>query len=142
MANEGSRSDRSGPDPSHPAQPESPERRQFLETASRTAMVAGVAGGYGGFALIAGKYLYPATTGEVMWQFVTEADAIDVGDSVRYQGPSGETIRTPVVGSSPAMLSRYLPVAVRSMVKSPWLRAGAPLPTIRPIVTFAVPKGM
>lgn len=98
MANEGSRSDRSGPDPSHPAQPESPERRQFLETASRTAMVAGVAGGYGGFALIAGKYLYPATTGEVMWQFVTEADAIDVGDAVRYQGPSGETINIARIG--------------------------------------------
>ncbi len=98
MANEGSRSDRSGPDPSHPAQPESPDRRQFLETASRTAMVAGLAGGYGGFALIAGRYLYPATTGEVMWQFVTEVVGINVGDSIRYRGPSGETINIARIG--------------------------------------------
>lgn len=98
MANEGSRPDRPDPDPSHSGNPESPDRRQFLETASRTAMIAGLAGGYGGFALIAGKYLYPATTGEVVWQFVTEVDAIDVGASIRYQGPSGETINIARIG--------------------------------------------
>lgn len=70
----------------------SPDRRKFLETASKTAMAAGIIGGYGGFALIAGKYLYPATTGDVMWQFVSEADAIEVGEAIRYRGPSGETI--------------------------------------------------
>ena len=92
MANEGSRSDQSVPDSSHHMDSESPDRRQFLDTASRAAMVAGVVGGYGGFALIAGKYLYPATTGEVMWQFVSEVDGIRVGESIRYRGPSGETI--------------------------------------------------
>jgi Rieske Fe-S protein len=92
MANEGSRSDLSAPDASHHAEPESPDRRQFLDTASRTAMVAGVVGGYGGFALIAGKYLYPATTGDVMWQFVSEVEGIKVGESIRYRGPSGEMI--------------------------------------------------
>jgi Rieske Fe-S protein len=71
---------------------DSPDRRQFLQTASRTAMAAGLVGGYGGFAVIAGKYLYPATTGEVMWQFVTEVDGIEVGESIRYRGPSGETV--------------------------------------------------
>lgn len=75
-----------------PGDAESTDRRRFLETASRTAMAAGIIGGYGGFALIAGKYLYPATTGEVMWQFVTEANALRVGESIRYRGPSGETI--------------------------------------------------
>ncbi len=69
-----------------------PDRRAFLERASKTAMVAGLVGGYGGFALIAGRYLYPASTGEVMWQFVTEADGIEVGESIRYRGPAGETI--------------------------------------------------
>lgn len=68
------------------------DRRRFLQNASRTAMVAGLVGGYGGFAAIAGRYLYPARTGDVMWQFVTEADGIDVGEAIRYQGPSGETI--------------------------------------------------
>lgn len=92
MADQGSRSDLPGPKPSESPEAESPDRRRFLGTASRTAMVAGVVGGYGGFALIAGKYLYPASTGEVMWQFVTEVEGIDVGESLRYQGPSGETI--------------------------------------------------
>ncbi len=92
MADQGSRSDLPGPNSSDSTEAESPDRRRFLETASRTAMVAGVVGGYGGFALIAGKYLYPATTGEVMWQFVTEVEGVDVGDSIRYRGPSGEMI--------------------------------------------------
>jgi nitrite reductase/ring-hydroxylating ferredoxin subunit len=55
-------------------------------------MAAGLVGGYGGFALIAGRYLYPATTGEVMWLFVTETEGIEVGESIRYRGPAGETI--------------------------------------------------
>ena len=55
-------------------------------------MAAGLVGGYGGFVAIAGRYLYPARTGEVLWQFVTATDAIEVGQALRYQGPSGETI--------------------------------------------------
>jgi len=68
------------------------DRRSFLKNASRAAMVAGLAGGYGGFALVAGRYLYPATSDDVMWQFVSEVDAIQVGQAIRYRGPSGETI--------------------------------------------------
>ena len=67
-------------------------RRGFLKNASRAAMAAGLAGGYGAFAAIAGRYLYPATSDEVMWQFVIETDGIKVGESIRYRGPSGETI--------------------------------------------------
>lgn len=55
-------------------------------------MAAGIVGGYGGFAAIAGRYLYPARTGEVLWQFVAEADGIEVGEALQYTGPSGETI--------------------------------------------------
>lgn len=69
-----------------------PDRRDFLARASRAAMGAGLVGGYGGFALVAGRYLYPSRTGEVMWQFVIEASGIEVGASLRYLGPSGETI--------------------------------------------------
>ncbi len=68
------------------------DRRKFLKNASRAAMVAGLAGGYGGFAIIAGRYLYPASVDEVMWQFVKEVDGIQVGEAIRYRGPSGETI--------------------------------------------------
>jgi nitrite reductase/ring-hydroxylating ferredoxin subunit len=72
--------------------PEDADRRGFLKNASRAAMVAGLAGGYGGFALIAGRYLYPTSLNEVMWQFVKEVDGIQVGEAIRYRGPSGETI--------------------------------------------------
>ena len=81
-------------DESHPAEaaPEGRDRRRFLKKASRVAMAAGLAGGYGGFVAVAGRYLYPARTGEVMWQFVTELDGIDPGEAIRYRGPAGETI--------------------------------------------------
>jgi Rieske Fe-S protein len=78
------------PDGQSPA--EDPDRRGFIKNASRVAMTAGIVGGYGGFAAIAGRYLYPSRTGEVMWQFVSEIAAIDVGEAIRYRGPSGETI--------------------------------------------------
>ena len=74
------------------AAPEGTDRRRFLTGASRAAMAAGLVGGYGGFAAIAGRYLYPARTEEVVWQFVAEVDGMKVGDSIRYRGPSGETI--------------------------------------------------
>lgn len=68
------------------------ERREFLKNASRAAMVAGLVGGYGGFGLIAGRYLYPSKSGEVMWQFVADISGIRVGEAIRYRGPGGETI--------------------------------------------------
>lgn len=68
------------------------DRRGFLKHASRAAMAAGLVGGYGGFVAVAGRYLYPARTGEVMWQFVSEVDGIKVGEAIRYRGPSGEAI--------------------------------------------------
>ncbi|NIN72238.1 MAG: Rieske 2Fe-2S domain-containing protein [Gemmatimonadetes bacterium] len=74
------------------AAPEGADRRGFLKTASRAAMAAGLVGGYGSFAAVAGRFLYPAKSDEVMWQFVTEVDGIRVGEAIRYRGPSGETI--------------------------------------------------
>jgi len=82
--------DEAKPDAQSPA--EDPGRRGFIKNASRVAMTAGIVGGYGGFAAIAGRYLYPSRTGEVMWQFVSEVAGIDVGETIRYRGPSGETI--------------------------------------------------
>ena len=82
--------DEAKPDAQSPA--EDPDRRGFIKNASRVAMTAGIVGGYGGFAAIAGRYLYPSRTGEVMWQFVSEVAGIDVGETIRYRGPSGETI--------------------------------------------------
>lgn len=78
--------------PDGPSPTDDPDRRGFLKNASRVAMTAGIVGGYGGFAVIAGRFLYPARTGDVMWQFVSEVEGIGVGESIRYRGPSGETI--------------------------------------------------
>ena len=71
---------------------EDPDRRGFVKNASRVAMAVGVVGGYGGFAAISGRFLYPARTGEVMWQFVTEVAGVKVGEAIRFRGPSGEAI--------------------------------------------------
>lgn len=68
------------------------DRRAFLKGTSRAAMTAGLVGGYGGFALVAGRFLYPSRTSDVVWQFVTEVGGLKVGESIRYRGPSGETI--------------------------------------------------
>lgn len=71
---------------------EGASRRSFLTGVSRVAMAGGLVGGYGAFAAIAGRFLYPARTEERLWQFVAEVDGIAVGGSIRYSGPSGETI--------------------------------------------------
>lgn len=55
-------------------------------------MVAGLAGGYGGLGAIALRFLYPSSTDNRIWQFVIEIDRVKVGESIRYRGPSGETV--------------------------------------------------
>ena len=71
---------------------EGANRRAFIEKASKGAMAAGLAGGYGGLGAIALRYLYPARPDELSWLFVAETDAVAVGQSLLYEGPSGETI--------------------------------------------------
>ena len=72
--------------------PDGADRRSFLERASKGAMAAGLIGGYGGLGTVALRYLYPARPDELSWQFVTEVEVMEVGASLLYQGPSGETI--------------------------------------------------
>jgi len=55
-------------------------------------MAAGIIGGYGGLGAIALRYLYPARPDEVAWQYVALVEEIEVGESLLYEGPSGETI--------------------------------------------------
>ncbi len=68
------------------------DRRAFLGKASNAAMAAGLVGGYGGLGAIAVRYLYPAGDTDMAWQYVVEEDEVDVGASILYKGPSGETI--------------------------------------------------
>jgi len=67
-------------------------RRAFLGKASNAAMAAGLIGGYGGLGAVALRYLYPAGEADLAWQFVAEVEKVAVGESIRYRGPSGETI--------------------------------------------------
>jgi Rieske Fe-S protein len=68
------------------------DRRSFLGKTSKAAMAAGLVGGYGGLGAVALRYLYPARPEELSWQFVVRADELAIGESLRYEGPSGETI--------------------------------------------------
>jgi len=68
------------------------DRRTFIDKASKAAMATGLVAGYGGLGAIAVRYLYPARPDELSWQYVTEIDRVEVGGSLRYQGPGGETI--------------------------------------------------
>ena len=55
-------------------------------------MAAGLTGGYGGFALVAGRYLYPSRPPRTLRQFVARVDGMQVGDSLLYRAPSGDSI--------------------------------------------------
>jgi Rieske Fe-S protein len=68
------------------------DRRSFLDKTSKAAMAVGLAGGYGGLGAVAVRYLYPAGPEDLSWQFVLRVDDLAEGESVRYEGPSGETI--------------------------------------------------
>ena len=72
--------------------PKGPDRRGFMAAASTAAMGAGLVGGYGAFALIAGRFLYPARGADRAWQFVIEEDRVAVGDSLLYRTPMGQTV--------------------------------------------------
>ena len=72
-----------------PREEPDPKRRAFL---SNAAMAAGLAGGYGTFALISGRFLYPARDADRAWQFVIEENRLAIGDSIRYQIPGGGTV--------------------------------------------------
>ncbi|MCY4637941.1 MAG: Rieske (2Fe-2S) protein [Acidobacteria bacterium] len=75
------------------------DRRRFVTRMSKVAMAAGLSGGYGGFVLIAGRYLYPSGSRPTARQFVSRADGMEVGDSLLYRAPSGESIHVTRQGS-------------------------------------------
>lgn len=79
------------PTPENP-QPLDPERRTFLTTATSLLMAGGLAAGYGAFGAIAGRYLYPAKDEVRGWLFVSDANALKIGDSLTYRAPSGALV--------------------------------------------------
>jgi len=65
------------------------DRRGFL---SWCTMLAGLVGGYGLFAALAARYLFPNSGGNSIWTFVTDLAGINVGGSMTYRTPSGQSI--------------------------------------------------
>ncbi len=68
------------------------ERRSWLSKLSTGALALGMLGGYGAFALISGRFLYPARGERKAWLYVAEAKRLAVGDALLYEGPQGETV--------------------------------------------------
>ena len=63
-----------------------------MASTSRLAMGAGLIGSYGTFGVIAGRYLYPANTGDLTWQFVAHTADVPPGSSLTYEAPSGSKV--------------------------------------------------
>lgn len=78
-------------------EPESTERRSFLAT---TVMGGGLIAGYGTFALMAGRYLYPAHPAETSWMFVRDLRSLKPGDSLVYRTPAGATVAVARLGNA------------------------------------------
>jgi len=77
--------------------PEDPERRSFLATA---VMTGGLVAGYGTFAMMAGRYLYPAHPADTSWLFVQDLRSLKAGDSLVYRTPAGATVAVARLGSA------------------------------------------
>lgn len=69
-----------------------PNRRSFLSLASTATMAGGLLAGYGTLGYMAGRFLYSGAPRKLAWLFVAQADAVKVGDAVRFQSPAGQTI--------------------------------------------------
>lgn len=69
-----------------------PDRRKFLSRLSGAAMAAGLVGGYGAFGSVAARFLYPEPGRDRAWFFVTDIASTQVGESLLYRAPSGESV--------------------------------------------------
>ncbi|MCH7685447.1 MAG: ubiquinol-cytochrome c reductase iron-sulfur subunit [Planctomycetes bacterium] len=68
------------------------DRRTFLSRLSSLAMALGLTAGYGMFAALIGRFLFPAGSTAKSWQFLTDLDSIEPGQSLLYQAPAGQRI--------------------------------------------------
>jgi len=67
------------------------DRRWFLSAGS-LAMAAGLAGGYGPFAVMLGRFVYPAGGSNRGWLFVCQVDQLQPGQAIDLASPSGQRI--------------------------------------------------
>lgn len=64
------------------------DRRDFLSTFSTVAMAGGLIAGYGTFAILAGRFVFPAAD-ETPWLFVAEASSVKPGEAIAFESPTG-----------------------------------------------------
>lgn len=79
-------------DDSTHGRPEVAGRRDFLKSTTTVMMAGGMAAGYGVFAAHAGRYLYPAASGEPNWQFVATLEEMILGEALAYTTPAGAKV--------------------------------------------------
>ena len=97
----------SATNPSSPDEPEatsagsssSTDRRTFLSRTSSVAMLGGLGASYGTFAALSGRFLYPASSGDITWLFVTDLKSFAVGDAMEYRIPGGGSVNIARVAS-------------------------------------------
>lgn len=66
-------------------------RRKFLTTSS-AIMTGGLAAGYGTFAVMLGRFVFPANGGDRAWLFVCTTDQLDTGAALDFVTPAGAKI--------------------------------------------------
>jgi len=69
-----------------------PNRRSFMSVLSSIAMALGLTTGYGAFAAFAARFLFPSKGSETSQMFVTTVSSVDLGQTVAYQAPGGQSI--------------------------------------------------
>ena len=67
-------------------------RRVFLRSVSALAMAGGLAASYGTFAAMAGRFLFPASKGDLSWQFVAPVASFADGSALDFRTPLGERV--------------------------------------------------
>jgi Rieske Fe-S protein len=75
-------------------------RRHFIERFSSWVMAGGLLSGYGTFAAFLGQFLFPRGGVPTAWQYVTDLSGMEVGQSLGYRSPSGQTIVISRTGSA------------------------------------------
>jgi len=94
-------------------------RRSFLARSSALAMSASLAAGYGLFAVMAGRFLYPARGQRKQWTFVAEMGRMKEGDSLLFRGPSGDALGRQQRGRADREGRRYPRTRTRSLPRRP-----------------------
>lgn len=75
------------------------ERRGFLALITSGLMASGLVASYGTFCAFAGRFLFPSSRAATAWQFVTEVDQLQPGDSFPFTTPLGAKVVIACQGS-------------------------------------------